>query len=77
MKSMLVSINPMVRVVVADNATEEQIIESARRKMMESLFFEFTEHIEEIKEDLEVPYGEGYNDLKELSEEEQSAYLSR
>ncbi len=73
MKAMLVSISPMVRVVVADNATESQIIEAAKRKMFATVSEDFESHVDEIKDDTEVPYGQGYNDVKELSQEEHNA----
>lgn len=57
MKAYLVTISPMVRVVVNDNATEEEIINVAVNKMRGNPceYLQST-HCNEVKEDTECPY---------------------
>lgn len=52
----------MVRVIVPENATEEQIIAAAAPKLMEAVDYDLLENIEEIVDDLVVPYGNGHNE---------------
>lgn len=56
MKAYLVTISPMVRVVVDDNATEEEIINAAVDKMRGNPYeYLHPTHCEEVKEDTECP----------------------
>lgn len=56
MKAYLVTISPMVRVVVNDNATEEEIIDAAVNKMRDNpCEYLHPTHCEEVKEDTECP----------------------
>jgi hypothetical protein len=57
MKAYLVTINPMVRVVMNDNATEEEIINAAVNKMRNNPS-EYLKpaNCKEVKEDTECPY---------------------
>ena len=65
MKALLVNIDLMVRVVVPDDATEEQIndatIERARF-VIDNDPYVISEGIVEVKPDTEIPYGESPND---------------
>jgi hypothetical protein len=56
----LVLWSPMVRVVVEDDATYEEIIEAARGKFNIVLADEYEENIEEVMDDLECPYAEEF-----------------
>lgn len=59
MKAYLVTISPMVRVVVNDNATEEEIINAAVDKMRDNPYeYIHPTHCEEVKEDTECPYND-------------------
>jgi hypothetical protein len=53
----LVSVHPMVRVVVDDTATDEQIFKAARPKLIEALYECGMENLDEIKDDTECKYG--------------------
>lgn len=56
MKAYLVTISPVVRVVVDDNATEEEIINAAVNKMRGNpCEYLHPTHCEEVKEDTECP----------------------
>jgi hypothetical protein len=52
----LVSVTLMTRVVVDENATEQDILELAIPKLSEKLMDEPFEHIEDIEDDIECPY---------------------
>lgn len=52
----LVLWSPVVRVIVEDTASDEEVANLARKKIIKVLDVEYLENIEEIKEDLEVPY---------------------
>jgi hypothetical protein len=52
----LVSVTLMTRVVVDENATEQDILELAIPKLSEKLMDEPFEHIEDIVDDIECPY---------------------
>ncbi len=62
----LVYVSLMTRVVVDENATEQEIMELAVPKLSENLMDSPFEHLEDIIDDLECPYDENI----ELSEEE-------
>lgn len=56
-KAYLVGISPMVRVVVDENAIEEQVIDAAISKMREDpCEYIHATHCNEVKEDTECPY---------------------
>lgn len=55
---MLVSFSPRVRIIVPDNATEEQIAELAYQKAIDVLKNDGAlSHVDEILDDTECPYG--------------------
>ncbi len=56
MKAKLVYCSLATRVVVSNDATEGQIIESAREKFMAKVRNELWENIEDIKDDIECPF---------------------
>lgn len=56
MKAMLVMTSFVTRVIVEDNATEDNIIFHATNKIVDQVLNEFDENIEEICSDLEQPY---------------------
>lgn len=59
MKALLVNIDLMVRVVVPDDATEEQIIDAAANKALDEILADrntLTENVAEWKDDTSVPY---------------------
>ena len=64
MKAMLVNVDLVVRVVVKDNATEDDIIISAVDKCQKQAFDRswFGEGVTEIEEDLECPFGSLFAD---------------
>lgn len=53
----LVTISLTVRVIVDEDATEEQIIDAAKPKMRAMLNEEVLDHLEKIKDDKECPFG--------------------
>jgi hypothetical protein len=52
----LVTISLMTRVIVDENASEEEILNSARPKFIQKVQEELNENIEEIWYDNECPY---------------------
>jgi len=62
----LVYVSLVTRVVVDENATEQEIMELAVPKLSENLMDSPFEHLEDIIDDIECPYDENI----ELSEEE-------
>ena len=56
----LVTISLMTRVIVDENATDEQIVEAAKSKFIEKINNEALENLEDIVEDTECPYGTFY-----------------
>jgi len=62
----LVYVSLVTRVIVDENATEQEIMELAVPKLSENLMDSPFEHLEDIIDDLECPYDENI----ELSEEE-------
>ncbi|MEX0598467.1 MAG: hypothetical protein WD512_18440 [Candidatus Paceibacterota bacterium] len=58
----LVTVSFMTRVVVDEDASEDQIIEAARPKFFEKVKVDLGDCIEEIIDDEEMPYGEGLNE---------------
>jgi hypothetical protein len=61
----LITISLMTRVVVDENATDEQIIEVAKPKLIEKIRSEAMENLEEIVDDAECPCGTFYTDTVE------------
>ena len=62
----LVYVSLMTRVVVDENATEQEIMELAVPRLSENLMDSPFEHLEDITDDLECPFDENI----ELSEEQ-------
>ncbi len=46
----------VTRVVVDENATEEEILEASRQKFIEKVQTELGENVDEIQDDIEIPY---------------------
>jgi hypothetical protein len=67
MKAKLVYIDLLVRVIVPDNATDDEIMNAASDKaLQESNWTWFNENVTEIKDDVECPYDpEKYGDPKQ------------
>jgi hypothetical protein len=57
----LVTVTFVTRVVVDENASDEQIFEAARPQLKQKAAEEMFENLEEIKDDTECPYVEGEN----------------
>lgn len=62
----LVYVSLVTRVIVDENATEQEIMELAVPKLSENLMDSPFQHLEDIIDDLECPFDENI----ELSEEE-------
>lgn len=58
---MLVYWSPITRVIVPDDATDNDIILAAADQFHEKLLHEYYENIEEIKPDTERPYDPEYD----------------
>ena len=57
MKAYIVGISPLVRVVVPENATEEEVIDAAIEKMRKDPDeYIHATHCDEVREDTECPY---------------------
>jgi hypothetical protein len=69
MKAKLVTISLMTRVVVPETATEEQILNQAKGKFIDKIETELSEHVEEIVDDEEMPYGTGLDEFETLFKE--------
>lgn len=54
----LVYVSLATRVIVDENASEEEILNTARPKFIEKVVNELSEHIEDIWYDNECPYDE-------------------
>lgn len=52
----LVYVSLMTRVVVDVDATDEEILEAARPKLLEKVNTELMENLEDIVDDVECPY---------------------
>ena len=57
----LVSVSMMTRVIVNENATDEQILEASTKNFIEKVRDELGEHLEEIFDDTEMPYDEEFD----------------
>ena len=55
-KAMLVYTTFVTRVIVDENATDEEIIEAAAPKLAEQALYELSENIDEITFDEDCPY---------------------
>ena len=55
-KAFLVRASFVTRIVVDENATEQEKLEAAAIKISEKATYEFTENLESIEEDTESPY---------------------
>lgn len=62
----LVYVSLVTRVIVDDNASDSEILMKAQMKFIEKIENEIYEHLEEIVDDTECPYGENLD----LSDEE-------
>jgi len=58
MKAKLVYLSLMTRVVVEDDADDETVMDVARQKFADKIQYEYLENVEEIQDDLEMPYDE-------------------
>lgn len=58
----LVTITMNTRIIVDENASEEEIIEQASIKLSEKIQHEFNENLESICEDTECPYDPEFDD---------------
>ncbi len=59
----LVLASILVRVIVDDSATDEQIVDAAKAKVIDKAKNELYENIEEIMDDKEVPFGKAASDF--------------
>ena len=61
----LVCVSLMTRVIVDENATDEEIMQKARPQFVEKLNEDgLLDHLESIEDDEEMPFGEGLDDDK-------------
>jgi len=58
----LVTISLMTRVIVDENAVDEQIVEAAKSKFIEKIKNEALENLDDIVDDTECPFGTFYKD---------------
>ena len=52
----LVLWSPMTRVIVDEGATYDEIVVAAKEKFRDKLVWEYEENIEDVIDDLEMPY---------------------
>lgn len=57
----LVAVSFLTRVVVEENATEEEILEKAKSNFAFKIEDELSENLEYIVDDIECPYDEKYD----------------
>lgn len=57
----LVAVSFLTRVVVEENATEEEILEKAKSNFAFKIEDELSENLEYIVDDIECPYNEKYD----------------
>lgn len=62
----LVYLTLVTRVVVDENATDEQIIDVAKDRFIDQIEMEIDEHIEDIVDDEECPYHPSTDDIVDL-----------
>jgi hypothetical protein len=53
----LLTVSMMTRVIVDEEATDEEIVEAGRKGLLTSLLNDCMENVEEIRDDEECPYG--------------------
>jgi hypothetical protein len=53
----LVFVSMMTRIVVEENATDAQMLEAAKPAFLEKVSTELGEHLEQIVDDTECPFG--------------------
>ena len=53
----LVLVSMMTRIVVEENATDEQMLEASKAAFLEKINTEIGEHLEQIVDDTECPFG--------------------
>ena len=53
----LVMVSMMTRIVVEENATDEQMLEASKAAFLEKINTEICEHLEQIVDDTECPFG--------------------
>jgi hypothetical protein len=59
----LVYVSIMTRVIVDDTDDEETIMKKARPQLVKALQEDgLLDHVENIEDDEEIPFGKGYND---------------
>jgi hypothetical protein len=58
----------VTRVIVDENATDDEIISVAKYKLHDIIIDEFSENLEKIVDDTECPYVEGENAEDEINE---------
>jgi len=66
MKAKLVKVSLMTRVVVGDNATEEEILEASKAQLVDKIMNELGDNVEEVEDDEEMPYGLGLGEDEDL-----------
>lgn len=57
----LVAVSFLTRVVVEENATEEEVLEKAKSNFAFKIEDELSENLEYIVDDIECPYNEKYD----------------
>ena len=66
-KAHLVYVSIATRVVVDENATEQDIIELANAQIMDNLIFDgIFENVEEVLDDDECPYDPDFDDIQTI-----------
>lgn len=71
----LVLVSLMTRVIVEEDATQEQILEAAKPQFIDKVKTDLADNLEEITDDEEVPYGESPNDKNPPVENEKKEAL--
>jgi len=59
----IVCVSLMTRVIVDENATDEEIVNVAKDNFKKKIEGELVENLEEIYDDEEIPFGEGHLDV--------------
>lgn len=57
----LVYVSLMTRVVVDENATEEEIVEASKKNLLAKISNDLHENVEEVIDDEEMPYNKSYD----------------
>jgi hypothetical protein len=66
-KAYLVYVSLATRVVVDENATEQDIIELANAQIMDNIIFDgIFENVEEVLDDDECPYDADFDDIQTI-----------